>query len=373
MNKKTDTIDREAVVTESGEAVVTDHPKKAHSVGVRIAKYATALVVALVLFWFGFTTVVKEGSCTIIMRFGNVREQITEPGLYFKLPWPFESTVTYDNRLQYLESNRNEAITADSSNVIIQSYVAWQIVDPVLYHNSTIQYQNSADVFLKGQVYNAVQMTVGSYELSNLVSLETEEIKIDQIQEDIYNCMAETCRKSYGIEIKDVSILRLSFPDANLTQVFSDMRTARQSQINKILADAYSVAQGITDTANVEAEATKGQGKLRAAEITEETERRVAAIYAAAYTNGLELYQFLQELDTLVASVNGETVMIINMNDAPFNVLQKYANTMEPEGDKTAVADMEYLLSQMSEEDQQILVDGVRTLLENYDPVEVGG
>lgn len=371
MNKNIETVDRETVPAESGAAAASGKPKKITSIGVRIAKYATALVVVLVLFWFGFTTVVKEGNCTIIMRFGKPREEITEPGLYFKLPWPFENTVTYDNRLQYLESDRNEALTTDSSNIIVQSYVAWQIADPVLFHKSTRQV--SAEVLLKDKVDDAVQMTVSSYKLSNLVSLETEEIKIAQIQEDIYQCMAGTCREKYGIEIKDVSILRLSFPDANLMQVFSDMRTARQSQINEILTKSYKAAQEITDQANIDAEKIKGDGVLEAAAITKQTEARVAAIYAAAYENGLELYQFLQELDTLVASVNGETVMIINMNESPFDVLKKYANTMAPEGDKTAVADMNYLLSQMSEEDQKILVDGVRTLLENYDPVEVGG
>ena len=86
-----------------------------------IAKYLTAAVVVLVLFWFGFTTTVREGNCAVILRFGAVREEITEAGLYFKLPWPFESVVTYDGRMQYLESNRLETITKDKRNIIIQS------------------------------------------------------------------------------------------------------------------------------------------------------------------------------------------------------------------------------------------------------------
>lgn len=370
MNNEKDKIEQEGAAS---EPALLKKEKKHSTVGVRIAKYATALVVVLVLFWFGFTTVVKEGSCAVILRFGAVREEVTEPGLYFKLPWPFETTVTYDNRLQYLESGRIEVITSDSSNVIIQSYVAWQIADPVLYHNSTGQREGGAATYIKDQVDNATNLTVGGYKLSNLVSLETEEIRIEQIQQEIFARMAETCRASYGIEIKDVSILRLSFPDANLAQVFSDMRTARQSQINAILAEAYKTSQEITDKANQDSEAIKAEGKNEAAAITKETEKAVAEIHAAAYENGMELYKFLQQLDTIVASVNGDTVMIININEPPFNVLLKYADSMQLEGDKTVVQDLEYMLDQMTEEDRQQVVDGIRALLESYDPASGSG
>ena len=50
-------------------------------------KIATALLVVLVLFWFGFVCEVREGSCAVILRFGAVREEITEAGVYLKLPW----------------------------------------------------------------------------------------------------------------------------------------------------------------------------------------------------------------------------------------------------------------------------------------------
>ena len=76
----------------------------------RIIKYATAVIVVLVLFWFGFTTVVREGHCAVILRLGAVRQEITDAGLYFKLPWPFETVKTYDARLQCLESDKHHVL-----------------------------------------------------------------------------------------------------------------------------------------------------------------------------------------------------------------------------------------------------------------------
>lgn len=372
MDKK---IDQQGVIAEENEALQQKpkKEKKKSSLGVQIAKYATALVVVLVLFWFGFTTVVKEGQTAVILRFGAVRSEVTEPGLYFKLPWPFESTVTYDNRLQYLESGRIEVVTADSNNIIMQCYVVYEIADPVLYHNSVGMREGGAITYIKNQVDNATTLTIGGYKMSALVSLEKEEIKIDQIQKEIFERMRETCRKSYGIEIRDVSILRLMFPDANLEQVFADMRATRQTQIDQILTEAYKEAQAINDAANVEAETIKGEGTLAAAEISEETKQAVADIHAAAYNNGKDLYKFLQELDTLVASVNGETVLIINVNDPPFNVLTKYADNMSYEGEKTLINDLEQLLNAMTPEDRALVEAELINLLEEYSAPEIGG
>ncbi len=339
---------------------------KRSSLGVQIAKYATALVVVLVLFWFGFTTVVKEGQTAVILRFGAVRSEVTEPGLYFKLPWPFESTVTYDSRLQYLESNRIEAITSDSTNIIIQCYVAWEIADPVLYHNSVGMKDGGAVSNIKDQVFNATNLTIGGYKLNSLVSLQKEEIKIEQIQSEIFTRMRETCRNSYGIEIKDVSILRLMFPDANLEQVFADMRAARQTQIDQILSEAYKKAQEINDAANLESEQIKAEGTNEAAAIRQETKQLVAEIHAAAYENGKDLYKLLQELDTLVSSVNGNTVLIIDIDSPPFSALREYATQLEYEGDEVLIEDLERILDQMPEEDRAAVTEGILELLISY-------
>ena len=106
--------------------------EKSGNTAIAVAKYVTAALVVIILFWFGFTCQVREGNCAVILRFGEIRKEITDAGLYFKLPWPFESVSTYDSRLQYIESNNLETTTKDKRNIIIQSYVVWQIDDPTL-------------------------------------------------------------------------------------------------------------------------------------------------------------------------------------------------------------------------------------------------
>ena len=328
-----------------------------------VVKYVTVVLVALVLFWFGFVCQVREGDCAVILRFGAVRKEVTEAGVYLKLPWPFESVVTYDARHQYLESNRLETTTKDKRNIILQSYVVWRIEDPVLYHNS-VGSQGATDSYIKDQVFSATNSTLGAYDLSQLVSLETEKIKLDEIQAQICQRVQQTCKDNYGIAVSDVNILRLTLPNMNLQSVFSQMTADRQKDINAIIADAQLKATEITSQATQEAAQIIAEGTTEAARIKAETETEVARIYAEAQAANLELYQFLMNLDTMVASVDENTVLIVKADEYPFNILTEYSKHMTVEGNATVINDLSYILGQLSSKDRKALIEAVSDLIQ---------
>ncbi|MDD7675202.1 MAG: protease modulator HflC [Eubacteriales bacterium] len=336
--------------------------KHKRPVAFTVLKYVVAAILVIILVYFGFTCEVREGSCAVILRFGAVRQEITEAGLYFRLPWPFETVVTYDNRLQYLESNYLETTTKDKRNVIIQSYVVWSISDPVLYHNS-VGSQGKVDTYIKDQVFSATNSVMGAYELSALVSLEKEQIKTEEIQNEIFNRVKQKCAANYGIEVSDVSILRLSLPDTNLESVFEQMRADRQKDIDTILANAQRDANKITSDADAEAAKIVADGVTAAAEIKAKTETEVARIYAEAQAANLELYQFLKQLDTVVASVGDTTVLVVKADEYPFKVLTEYGDYLTDEGDEIVIKDLEYILTQLNETDRAALIDAVSTLI----------
>ena len=341
--KKTDAKEKSAVLT-------------------TVAKYVTAVLVLLVLFWFGFVCQVREGSCAVVLRFGKVRQEITEAGVYLKLPWPFETVVNYDTRLQYLESNKLETTTSDKRNIILQSYVVWKIEDPVLYHNS-VGAQGKADYYIKDQVFSATNSTMGGYRLTEMVSLEKEEIKIDQIQQDIYQRVHDVCLENYGIDVTDVSILRLSLPEDNLQSVFAQMIADREKEITAIVSQAKLEAAQIEADAKQEAAEIIANGTNDAAKTDAETETLVAKIYAEAQSANVELYAFLMDLDTLLNSVGPDTTLVVKADQYPFNVLTKYSQNMSAEGDKTAINDLTYIMDQMTETERIDLTNAVVSLL----------
>ncbi len=345
------------------KASISREPREKTGFGMRFLKIFIALVLITAIAYFGFTFEVREGNCAVVLRFGAPRAQITESGLYFRLPWPFENVVQYENRMQYLESYAQETVTKDKRNIILTSYVVWQVEDPLLFHNSVGAY-GSTETYIDQQVRSATQSVMGTYDLTQLVSLDSETIKTAEIQQKIFEKVKENCEKNYGILIGDVSILRLSLPDINLQSVFDQMRQDRQTDIDTILANAEKEANKITSDAEVKAEEIIANGTNEAAKIKAETEKAVAEIYANAQAANLDLFTFLKSLDTLAGSINSGTTLIVSTDSYPFNALKDYSDMLESEGDTTIVKDLSYILTQLNETDRNALITAIGQLLE---------
>ena len=158
--------------------------------------------------------------------------------------------------------------------------------------------------------------------------------------------------------------MRISLPDTNLESVFAQMTADRQKEIDTILANAERDANKIVAEADAEAAAIIGQGQISAAEIKAQTEKEVAAIYANAQKANVELYKFLLELDTLIASVNEKSVLVVTADSYPFNLLLEYSKMSNlGTSDEVIIDDLNYIMNQLNETDRNAMVSAINTLL----------
>ena len=87
----------------------------------------TTLLVALALF-ASTLFVVDQRQFGVLYSFGQIKEVITEPGLRFKLPQPFQNVVFLDRRVLTLDSPETGSIqTAEKKNLVVDWLVKWQI------------------------------------------------------------------------------------------------------------------------------------------------------------------------------------------------------------------------------------------------------
>ncbi len=285
-------------------------------------KWIFAALVAVIIVVFGFTLTVREGTSVLVSRFGEIRAIHTDAGLHLKLPWPFEQAVVYDTRSQYLDSGYTETLTNDKKNIILQTYMIWHIADVQKYHMSIGNTGVAAD-YLNDLLANAKNGVMGGYTLSNLVSTQNNDLRVDEISSDIEEQVRKKALDSYGIAVESVRIKRLALPDANVQSVLEQMVADRQKYANELLAEGKRDAAIITGEANAEAAQILADGKLEAASIDAETERQVAEIYREAYEDNAELFIFLKKLIALENSVNENTVIVMPASDSPFDILNQ--------------------------------------------------
>ena len=283
-------------------------------------KWAFVAVFAIIVLAAGFTYTVKEGSCAMISRFGDIVDVREDAGLHFKLPWPIDKVITYDTRSQYMDSGYTETMTNDKINIILQTYLVWHVDDAQKFHTSVNSYEN-ATKYLNDLVANTKNGVMGQYEMKSIVSTKLEDIKIDEIMTKIEEQVAKSALENYGICVQSLNIKRLALPDTNLQSVFAQMTADRQKIVSQYMSEGERdagiiIAEGETEAANIIAE-----GTLEAARIDAETEKQIAEIYGAAYDENSELFIFLKQLIALENSVDADDVIIMREDESPMGIL----------------------------------------------------
>ncbi|MFZ1804518.1 MAG: SPFH domain-containing protein, partial [Nitrospira sp.] len=94
-----------------------------------------AVVVALFVLGASPLFVVDVIQTAIVVQLGKPVRNITEPGLYVKVP--FVQEVTYfEKRLLDYDSNAQDVITSDKKTLLLDNFAKWRIVDPLkVYQN----------------------------------------------------------------------------------------------------------------------------------------------------------------------------------------------------------------------------------------------
>lgn len=288
----------------------------------KIFKWSLAVILGIIVLAAGFTFVVKEGTCAIVSRFGKTNAVYNDAGLHFKLPVPIDKILVYDTRNQYMDSGYTETLTNDKINIVLQTYLIWNIEDPQKFYASVGDFR-TAQNHLNDLVANTKNGVMGNYKLSALVSTNLEDIKIDEICKEIESQVATTALKNYGIQVSSLKIKRLALPSSNITSVFEQMIADRQKYVTQLISEGDRDAAIIVSEANAQAAKIIADGKLEASQIDAQTEKMVAEIYGEAYDKNSDLFIFLKKLIALENSVNPNTVIIMRADDSPFDVMDE--------------------------------------------------
>jgi membrane protease subunit HflC len=262
--------------------------------------------------------VVDQRQVAVIYALGEIKEVITEPGLKFKLPPPFQNVVFLDKRIQTLDSPETRPIfTAEKKSLVVDWLVKWRITEPRQFIRN-----NGADLrTLEGRLSPVVQAAFNEEITKRTVGgvLAGER---DKVMHDVRARLADEA-KSFGIEIIDVRIKRVDFV-ANITdsvyrrmeserkQVANELRSQGQAEGEKIRADADRQREVILAEAYREAQKIKGEGDAQA-----------SSLYAGAFGRDPQFAQFYRSLEAYRTSFKSKSdVMVVDPSSDFFRVMR---------------------------------------------------
>jgi len=283
------------------------------------------IFVGLFLKMFAFQ--VRYDEYALVLRFGKpVVDRNTTPGLHFK--WPHEKIWRMDNRIQCFEGNAGvieEVFTKDEKNITVTIYVCWKIANEHRLHFlESITNLESARDGLTALLRSYKSSIIGKYNFRDLINLDPKQVKIKQIEDEIFENMNVDALKLYGVEIMEIGITHIGFPESVSKKVLARMKAERQTEIQKILSKGDLIA------AKIKVEAEKESAKLLAEAENEAKRIRAlgdaeAAEHYAVFQENPKLALFLRKLDSLRKTLSEKTTLILDTNTMPFDLLKKDA------------------------------------------------
>ncbi len=252
---------------------------------------------------------VDQTEYVVVTQFGKPVRAITEPGLNWKLPDPVQSIQSYDKRLMVFLPGKAEFLTRDKKNIVAESYPSWKITKPVEFMK-TVKDVAGAQARLSDIVSSELGVAFGQYDLSSLVTVEKEKMKLTEMMEKITLISNEKV-KGYGMEVTDVRVKVLSFPDKNKLSVFQRMRAERERIARKYRSEGTEEASKIRAEADKEKKIILSKAYEKAQKLKGEGDAGAIRIYADAYQRNPEFYKFLRSLEAYEKFIDEKTTIIL--------------------------------------------------------------
>ncbi len=283
----------------------------------KILSITSLIVIALIiLLRTAFT--VDETQFAIVTQFGKPLRTITGAGL--KLKWPWQSLLTFEKRLMIYNPRPSEFLTRDKKNVVVDNYVCWRIADPNRFLQ-TVNDPTGAEMRLHDTVWAAVAAAIGGADLSSLVSVKPEEVKLQEVMRQVTDQCRARAMEQYGVEIVDVRMKRLNLPTQNRESVFARMRAERER-----IAKQYR-AEGEAEALKIRAEADKERSRIlsesyrEAERIRGDGDAQSTRIYAQAYSRDPRFYKLVRTLEAYKKVIDPNTTAILSSDSELLKLL----------------------------------------------------
>ncbi len=277
-------------------------------------RFTIILLVLLVLFGFSTVIVVDETEQIVILQFGKPVRTINEPGLNFKLPAPIQVANVFEKRLLEYDVPPEEILSRDKKSLIIDNYVRWRIVDPLLFLQ-TVKAIPTAKTRLDDIVYSELRQELGTHDMVEIIT-ENREL----IMEKVTVASNEETSK-YGIEVIDVRIRRVDLPRENEASIYARMEAERKRQANKFRSEGEEEAQKIRAATDRDKTVILAEAYKKAQKIRGEGEAQALDIYATSFSKDPDFYDFLRTLETYEKVIDKKTTLVLPGDSKLFKAL----------------------------------------------------
>ncbi|HUD97830.1 MAG TPA: protease modulator HflC, partial [Woeseiaceae bacterium] len=201
------------------------------------ARFVALVLAGLVLVGLGLSAfTVNERELAIKLQVGQVVQPNYEPGLHFKIP-VIQNVRKFPKRILTISDRPERIFTAERLALQVDFFVKWRIVDAVQFYTSTGGSLTIANDRLSEIVKNAIVTEFGKRTVQEAISVERAELMRDMLE------FASVTAEGLGVDLIDVRVKQVEFPDDVRNSVYHQMREERARVAAERRAEGREIAE----------------------------------------------------------------------------------------------------------------------------------
>ena len=282
------------------------------------SRFGAVVISGLVLVTIGLSAfTVNERDLAIKLQVGEVVESDYAPGLHFKIPI-YQTVRRFPKRILTISDRPERIFTAERLALQVDFFVKWRIVDAVQFYTATGGIHRIANDRLSEIIKNPIVTEFGKRSVQEAISVERAELMRDML------ATAAVASQGLGVELIDIRVKQVEFPDEVRNSVYAQMREERARVAAERRAQGHEIAEQRTATADKErtiilADAYRDGQILRGA-----GDARAAEIYANAYNKNPEFYAFYRSIEAYRTSMGKSgDILVLDPNNEFFRYLNQ--------------------------------------------------
>ncbi|MCE9532932.1 MAG: hypothetical protein K8T89_17680 [Planctomycetes bacterium] len=304
-------------------------------------------LIVLVLWGQSALYTVDQAEFAYVTRFGEpvaVHDGATAAGLHVKWPAPIESVRRLDRRLRIVDLPTTEPLTRDPTDkevgktLTVDAYVCWKIPDAAAADRflRTVGTLEQARRLLTPRINGRLTAVISNIPLTDLfgiaddarIETRSEAVRrkllgIDRLgPADTDEPLAETILRDYGIQVVDVRLRRLNYPEAALPSIIESISERLKEKVTKIETEGSQLYTKIVEDAKYEASKIEKRAATEKRIIEGRADLEAGEIRLQADTIDTNFATFWRKIKTFQASMmKSNDVLLLSGKHPLFDLL----------------------------------------------------
>ena len=280
----------------------------------RLAAIGVVAIVVLFLIYSSIF-VVNEREQAIVLRFGEIVDVKTEPGIYFKAPFAFleaDNVQIIEDRVMRFDLDDIRVQVSGGRFYEVDAFIAYRINNARVFRSAVSGSVPLAEQRLRTRLDAALRRVYGLRGFEAALSEERasmmREVR-DQLRPDA---------TSLGLEIEDVRIRRTDLTQEVSQQTYDRMKAERLAEAERLRARGNEAAQRIRARADREVVETVAEARKESEILRGEGEAQRNGIFANAFQRDPGFFEFYRSMIAYSNALLGTSTTMVLSPDSEF-------------------------------------------------------